>query len=76
MKLISIVNDLSNGDEELKITTYFKMKYGRKVLSCQELELEAYGDTTSFTLTSALLTPAILRQLANEIESSQKQLTI
>ena len=76
MKLISIVNDLSNGDEELKIATYFKMKYGRKVLSCQELELEAYGDTTSFTLTSALLTPAILRQLANEIESSQKQTTV
>jgi hypothetical protein len=40
----------------------------------QELRLQSYGNSASFSLCGITLTPAILRKLANELEKVQKKL--
>lgn len=73
MRHTFIVNDLSNGGEQVSITTCFELNDGKKVLSYQEIELGSYGNSAKFTLTSGMLTPSTLRELANQIEQAKNQ---
>ena len=59
----------SNGGEQLVLTTTFGLIDDKNSIYNQELCLMSYGNSASFTLGNALLTPVLLRKLADELEA-------
>jgi hypothetical protein len=63
-----VVNEGDNGGESLIITTK-SINNGSNTYLNQEITLTSYCNSASFNLSSAVLTPAKLRELANQLES-------
>ena len=62
-----------NGGEALTLQTVFVWNGDREqaVFVNQTLSLESYCNAAHFELVGAILTPKLLRELANELESSE-----
>jgi hypothetical protein len=73
---VFVFNPKDNGGESLMlITDYFDNGDDNKFLfTNQELTLQSYCNSATLQLMGANLTPAVLRQLANELESKQIQI--
>ena len=71
---VFVFNPENNGGEFLTLMTeYFGYTDGeREVYAIQELSLQSYGNSASFTL-NGLLTPDNLRKLAETLEKAQKE---
>lgn len=70
-----IINPDDNGGESLSLKTkyYLDRKY-REVTYNQELTLQSYCNSATFTLCGVVLTPEILRKLADELEFEIRKL--
>lgn len=70
-----VINPDDNGGESLTLTTNFHLdrKYC-EVTYDQELTLQSYCNSATFTLSGALLTPAVLRKLADELEAEFRKM--
>lgn len=71
-----VLNPIDNGGEHLSLhtTIYHNGDKGSKgVYTTQELTLNSYGNSASFQLCGARLTPGILRKLADELEVVQDE---
>ena len=69
----------SNGGEALILTTEFiangdNITKKEGVYLNQELTLESYFNSASFNLSGAILTPALLRELADKLEETRNSL--
>lgn len=71
-----IINEDANGGEQLSITTnYYRDKYAKDPIYCgQEITLQSYNNSVSLYLCGQLLTPQILRKLADRIEKNEAAL--
>lgn len=69
----------SNGGESFTITTKF-FANGDRITSCggvyiiQELTLNSYGNSATFTLCGTPLTPDNLRELADQLDAAREDL--
>lgn len=77
MKKCFVINDKDNGGESLSLTTIY-IDNGDDVTTKsdgiymnQELSLQSYSNSATFNLTSAVFTPEILRELANELDKAR-----
>lgn len=73
-----VFNPSDNGGEQLILTTEWHangdpITETEGVLATQQLTLHSYGNSATFNLVGALLTPAKLRKLASELEQMEKQ---
>lgn len=64
-------NPDSNGGEALMLTTDYYWDGEDEVYTNQQLTMCCYGKEVSFNLGSALLNPAVLRNLADQLEQSE-----
>lgn len=60
----------TNGGEALVLTTDFFDNGDNEPLLRQKLTLNSYCNTASFNLEGTILTPKLLRKLANELEEN------
>ena len=74
---VFLFNKEDNGGESLILTTDFfdngdaAAGLPDGIYTNQELALQSYGNSASFNLCGAALTPALLRQLANELDKAE-----
>jgi len=67
-------NEHDNGGESLLLTTeMFANGDPDGVYINQELSLQSYCNSASFHLSGATITPALLRKLANELETVENE---
>ena len=68
---IFVFNGTENGGEQLILKTkiYDNGDDNNNIFLIQELELNSYSNSVSFNL-SGLLTPDVLRKLANELDKA------
>lgn len=70
-------NKDSNGGEAILFTTKFmksnSMFKENSVIINQEFSLNSYGNSSSISLYANPITPAMLRQLADELENAEKE---
>jgi len=77
-KHVFIFNEHDNGGESLSLTTsFFDNGDGipQGLYLNQELTLSSYGNSATFTLCGATLTPKLLRELANQLDEEIAKLT-
>lgn len=72
-------NPKDNSGESLSLVTNFiangdKITKNEGVYINQELTLQSYCNACSFNLIGAAITPEVLRQLANELESERNKI--
>jgi len=65
-------NREDNGGEALTLKTVYEKTYKNVEIS-QELTLNSYKNSATFDLCGAILTPKLLRELADELEQSIKE---
>ncbi len=70
-KHVYVFNKNDNGGESLVLTTtmYDNGDAKNNIYFNQELTLQSYCNSASFTLCGAALDPAALRELANQLDS-------
>lgn len=61
-------NPKDNGGEQLTLKTEFFDNGDNEVYTIQSLTLESYCNSASFNLCGAAITPALLRELANQLD--------
>lgn len=69
-----IFNKKDNGGESLSLTTSYYDNGDGPVKGCytdQELTLQSYGNSATFNFSGIQITPNLLRELANELESAE-----
>lgn len=64
-----VFNPKDNGGESLSLLTKFIDNGDGEIYTNQELSLQSYCNSASFTLIGVQITPDLLRKLANELES-------
>jgi len=72
-----VFNSADNGGESLSLTTFFYDNgdgIPDGIYTTQELSLQSYRNSASFSLCGAELSPENLRTLANELESFRNKL--
>ena len=69
-KHVFCFNPEDNGGESLVITTKMLRNEDGEIYTTQELSLYSYGNIASFHLHGAVITPDMLRQLANELDEA------
>jgi hypothetical protein len=74
-----VFNEHDSGGESLSITTEFyangdPITEKEGVYTNQTLSLQSYCNSASFNLMGANITPDLLRQLANELESVRNKI--
>jgi hypothetical protein len=62
---VFVFNPNNNGGESLSLVTEFFKNY-----ASQNLSLQSYGNSATFNLDYSIITPDILRKLANELETA------
>ena len=68
-KHVFCFNEDANGGEALTLqTSFFEDKENEHIYCVQELSLQSYGNSASFQLVGAAITPELLRKLADELE--------
>lgn len=71
-----VFNEEDNGGESLSLTTSWIDNgddidlEGAGIYVNQELSLQSYGNSASFNLCSSIITPSLLRKLANSLEQN------
>lgn len=66
---IYVFNPKENGGEQLLLVSSFMDNGDGAVFLNQEITLNSYSNIASFTLSGTTITPAKLRELANQLES-------
>ena len=76
-QITTCVNPHDNGGESLIFTTEFHDNGddGANIFLTQTITLHSYSNSSSFHLSGAILTPEILRKMADDIEARMKKLS-
>lgn len=67
-------NPDANSGESLTLTTIMELNEDGDILYDQSLNLQSYGNSASFNLCAANLTPENLRDLASQLEIQKSKL--
>lgn len=69
-KFVFCFNPNANGGEAVTLTTCF-FSNGDNLYSTHELSMESYGNSVTLNLSGEVITPEILRRLADKLESAK-----
>lgn len=66
-----VFNKKDNGGEALELITKFYDNGDGEIFTNQEIKLNSYGNSASIELCGVEITPDLLRELANRLESAK-----